>query len=280
MVNNIVGGVFMKNIYKKRVFYYALYGCLGVILLGTMALALYLTGNQGEEVTMVDALGTGNLVPPPILDVPPMAEVPQGQDEHAIREFFNLDRDGDPQESPLQEEAQPTQQPEEVPTPTPTPQPEQPQAEVTQVEEIIPVFNAFNEGNLMMWPVLGEIVMDYSSDQFIFDSTLNLYRTNDTINIASAVGSNVRAAAEGVVTSVFYERRDGNSITIDHGNGWETTYSQLGDIVVSEGDVVVAGQIIGQVGDPSIFTSSLGDNVGFRVSLNESTVNPLSVLPQ
>lgn len=257
----------MKN---QKGFYYALYSCLGIVLVGTAMLALYLT-NSNNELAPVDALGAGNLIPPPVVEIP-TANIPQpGVQEAGIREFFNREQEQQDQQ------AQPQEQPQEEPVPQPTPQPA-PQAEIEQ--EVIPVFNHFNEANVMIWPVLGEVVMDYSSDQFIFDSTLNLYRTNDTMNIAANAGTTVRAAAEGIVTQVFYERREGNSLTIDHGNGWTTTYSQLDNITVSEGDVVATGQIIGEVSPPSIFTSALGDNLGFRVTNEEGTVNPLVVLQQ
>ena len=269
---------------KQKGFSFALYVCLGVVLVGGAMLAAYLTG-ENNEVVPVSTIGTSPVgmagampmpsappaqpaplparpaTPAPARPVTPQQTAPA--EETGIREFFNIGEEG----------GQPQAQPAE-PAPTPT------ETTAVPVAEAVPVFNHFVEGNTMTWPVVGEVVMDYSTDAFVYDPVLEVFRTNDTMRISSPQGSTVRAVAEGLVTDIAYERRYGTLLTIDHGNGWATTYSQLGDIVVSLGDVVVAGQIIAEVGEPSIFTSALGDNLGFRVSYHDSTVNPLTVLAQ
>ncbi|MCL2593338.1 MAG: M23 family metallopeptidase [Defluviitaleaceae bacterium] len=142
-----------------------------------------------------------------------------------------------------------------------------------------PVFSVFNGDADMTWPVEGTIVMDFSIDRVIYDVTLEQFRTNDSISIAATPGTQVRAAADGVVVSVRNTRIEGNTVVIEHGNGWHTTYSQLQDgILVAEGDVVVAGQIIGGVSNPSAHSSLLGSHLNFRVTRDESPVNPMLVL--
>lgn len=273
----------MQSNPKQRAFYYALYACLGIVLIGTIVTAVYLTApNSSNDVvpTMGATLGTGEIIPPPSINNPMVTTPVQGQppQDVAIREFFNI---GEQAEEPqevyqyyTEDETQQLETPQEVEEFQETQE-----VQVYEPQEVIPVFSPFTEGSTMIWPTLGEIVMDYSSNAFVFDNTLNLYRTNDVINIAAPQGSVVRASAEGLVIDISYERREGTMLTIDHGNGWATTYTQLGDIVVSLGDVVAAGQIVGEVGSPSIFTSALGDNLGFRVTHYDSTINPLNVLP-
>jgi len=142
-----------------------------------------------------------------------------------------------------------------------------------------PVFNIFTGNNDMGWPVRGDIVMDFSVDTLIHDVTLNQFRTNDKISISANVGTQVRAASDGVVRSVEYDRRLGNTVVIEHGNGWFTTYSQLQDhILVAVGDVVIKDQVIGGVGQPSIFYTLLGSHLSFRVARDDVAVNPLLVL--
>lgn len=145
-------------------------------------------------------------------------------------------------------------------------------------EPTVPVFAAFEYGARMAWPVRGEVVLDYSTERFIFDPTLNLYRTNAIMSIAAAEGTPVQAAAEGVVTDIAATRREGNKVTLDHGNGWSTTYTQLNDILVSVGDVVVLGEVIAHVGSPTIFSSELGENTGLRITRYNETVNPIYML--
>jgi len=142
-----------------------------------------------------------------------------------------------------------------------------------------PVFNIFSGSDDMIWPVNGEIVMDFSMDRLIHDVTLNQFRTNDKVSIAATIGTQVRAAADGIVRSITTDRRLGNTVVVEHGNGWFTTYSQLQDhILVEEGDVVVEGQVIGGVGEPSIFYTLLGSHLSFRVMRDDTPVNPMIVL--
>ena len=138
---------------------------------------------------------------------------------------------------------------------------------------------AYTEDAPMDWPVLGEVVMGFSPEHGIFDQTLEQYRTNYNICIAAQEGTEVRAAAEGFVISVITSRENGNQVVLDHGNGWETTYTQLQDnILVKEGDVVRKGQIIGGIGKPSIYGVMLGSHLGFEVTKDSEPVDPLSVL--
>ncbi len=142
-----------------------------------------------------------------------------------------------------------------------------------------PVFKPFASDNKMEWPVLGEVVMGYSTDHVIYDKTLEQYRTNDNICIAAELGSQVKATAEGVVKSVTKNRQKGNTVVIDNGNGWTTVYSELQDgVLVKEGDVVKAGQVIGGVGNPSIYSVLLGNHLSFSVMKNDKPVDPMSIL--
>ncbi len=142
-----------------------------------------------------------------------------------------------------------------------------------------PVFKPYSSDNKMNWPVLGEVVMGYSTDHVIYDKTLEQYRTNDNICISAELGTQVKATADGVVKSVTKNRQKGNTVVIDNGNGWTTVYSELQDgVLVKEGDVVKAGQVIGGVGNPSIYSVLLGNHLSFSVMKNDKPVDPMSVL--
>ena len=131
----------------------------------------------------------------------------------------------------------------------------------------------------MAWPLSGEIVMAFSMDHVIYDKTLEQYRTNDSISIAAQPGTEVRAAAEGLVAEITTTRENGKTVVVDHGNGWRTTYSQLQDNVpVSVGSVVQKGQIIGGVGEPSLYSVLLGPHLEFAVAQNGTALNPKDVL--
>jgi len=61
-------------------------------------------------------------------------------------------------------------------------------------------------------------------------------------------GNPARAAARGrvVLTGGFYYQ--GNAVYIDHGLGLVTAYFHFSSVLVEEGDLVEAGQVIGRVG--------------------------------
>ncbi len=141
--------------------------------------------------------------------------------------------------------------------------------------------SSFAASGKMNWPIFGDILMDYSTEHVVYDKTLDMYRTNDSISIASAIGAEVKATADGTVKSVSSDLQNGKTIVIDNGNGWATTYSQLQDnILVKEGDVVKAGQVIGNVGTPTKFSVLLGSHLQFKVTKNDQTVDPKSILTQ
>ena len=92
------------------------------------------------------------------------------------------------------------------------------------------------------------------------------------LDIATSMGTPIRAAASGTVTSVIYSNVSyGNKIIIRHGDGVETLYAHLHDIWVDQGETVSKGQQIGCVGSTG---NSTGPHLHFEVRVNGSPVNP------
>jgi len=140
-------------------------------------------------------------------------------------------------------------------------------------------FTKFEDGSKMLVPLSGDIVMGFSMDRLIYDKTLEQYRVNRDIRISGDVGSQVRAAAGGEVRNITTTREHGICVEIDHGNGWVTTYGQLQDkLLVKAGDVVEAGQVIGGVANPSIYSIMLGSHLQFAVMQNDKYIDPNTVL--
>ncbi len=142
----------------------------------------------------------------------------------------------------------------------------------------VSMYTAYNEGDKMQWPVTGEVVLPYSNLLAIYDPTLEQFRTNDVLSIKSDVGQNVQVSAEGQVLEVSANEVLGNYVVVQHGNGWSTTYGQLENVTVKAGDVLSTGFIIGQTAAPTKYSVSLGSHVDFKVTHNETTVNPETVL--
>ncbi len=129
------------------------------------------------------------------------------------------------------------------------------------------------------WPVRGDVLTGYSVDALSYDPTMADWRTHTGIDIASAAGTEVRAAAAGTVTSVTSDVMMGTTVVVDHGGGMTTTYANLAATpTVEEGDTVSSGDILGSVGNTAIAESALPDHLHFSMEQDGAPVDPLSYL--
>jgi murein DD-endopeptidase MepM/ murein hydrolase activator NlpD len=93
------------------------------------------------------------------------------------------------------------------------------------------------------------------------------------IDYSSPSGSNVYAAAAGRVAKVERNHRSsGLSITIDHGNGYETRYNHLAQINVQVYQRVDRKQIIGTVGNSGRTISPI---LHYEIRNNGKACNPI-----
>jgi len=96
------------------------------------------------------------------------------------------------------------------------------------------------------WPLLGPISGVYGS-QRIYNGKPG--RPHFGVDVAAAVGTPVRAPAAATVTlahpDMFFS---GGTLIMDHGYGVSSTFMHLSRLLVKTGDVVKAGQIVGEVG--------------------------------
>ena len=136
----------------------------------------------------------------------------------------------------------------------------------------------FKEEDGLTWPIVGDVLINYSMDKTIYFPTLQQYKYNPAIVIAANKGESITAAADGRVTSVGYDPTIGNMIVMDLGNGYELTYGQLENITVSEGSYVSVGDGIGTVAAPTKYYSLEGTNVYFKLTKDGEPVNPMGQL--
>lgn len=136
----------------------------------------------------------------------------------------------------------------------------------------------FSDSDTLVWPVVGNILVNYSMDKTIYFPTLDQYKYNPAIIIQANVGDLITAAAAGKVTEVFSDPQIGNAVTVELGNGYEATYGQLANILVSEGSYVALGDIIAEVAAPTKYYSTEGTNVYFKLTKDGEPVNPMTKL--
>lgn len=136
----------------------------------------------------------------------------------------------------------------------------------------------FSDSDTLVWPIVGNILINYSMDKTVFFPTLQQYKYNPAVIIQANEGDLITASSAGKVISVFEDRQIGNGIVMELGGGYEATYGQLQNILVSEGSYVAAGDIIAEVAAPTKYYSVEGTNVYFKLTKDGEPVNPLSKL--
>ena len=120
---------------------------------------------------------------------------------------------------------------------------------------------AFSEEDLILWPVNGNVILNYSMDQTVYFATLDQYKYNPALIISGEVGDNVMAVHKGFVSSIEENAQTGTTVTLEMGNGYEAVYGQLKDVRVQEGTYMGQGQIIGSLNEPTKYSSVEGTNL-------------------
>ena len=137
---------------------------------------------------------------------------------------------------------------------------------------------SFGESDSLVWPIVGNVLVNSSMDKTVYCATLEQYKYNPAIIISAVEGEDITAAADGRVTAIYQDPQIGTAVVMDLGGGYELTCAQLKDLTVKEGDYVDCGTVIGKVAAPTKYFSVEGSNVYFKLTLNGKPVNPLNLL--
>ena len=128
-------------------------------------------------------------------------------------------------------------------------------------------------GSGLIWPVNGPVVSGFGP------RTINgSYEFHPGIDIAVPSGTPIRAAADGTV--IFTEPESssggyGNYTCIDHGGGLSTCYAHQETFLVSAGQSVSQGQVIGY---SDCTGYCFGPHVHFEVRINGEVTDPMAYL--
>jgi len=132
----------------------------------------------------------------------------------------------------------------------------------------------------MLWPVVGEQLIVFSPEHVVYHKTLDCYKTTDYVMLSSAAGSEVRAATEGIVTSVKEDHRLGNTVTMRVSNDHEMIYGLLSNVSVKEGDHIKEGTVIATVASPTKYYLSEGEGLYLKVTQNNQAIDPMQFLKE
>jgi murein DD-endopeptidase MepM/ murein hydrolase activator NlpD len=161
-----------------------------------------------------------------------------------------------------------------VPTPTPRPdtaQPAwyQPHPRETVREEPLPEPTPAPTADVQfIWPLNGRVISSFGETA--------AGERNDGINIATSEGAPIHAAAAGTVSYAGDELKSyGNLVLIRHDGNYVTAYAHAEKLVVSRGDRVAKGQIIGYAGSTGDVSSP---QLHFEIRRGVHPVDPRPLL--
>ena len=124
-------------------------------------------------------------------------------------------------------------------------------------------------------PVDGEIMKGYAKDNLVYSETLQEWTTHLGIDIKAEKTTVVKAAEAGTVKTIKNDPRYGLTITIEHGDGYQTVYSNLlSSEFVVEGEKVEKGQSIGTVGNTAAFEVADETHLHFEILKDSIPIDP------
>ena len=128
-------------------------------------------------------------------------------------------------------------------------------------------------------PVAGQTVSAYAMDCLSYNQTTRDWRVHNGMDIAAEEGTEVCAAADGTVYTIYNDDSMGTTVVIRHEGGYTTVYSSLAEeLKVSTGDEVKLGQAIGCVGSTALVETAIGPHVHFSVTYRDEQMDPAEFL--
>ena len=136
----------------------------------------------------------------------------------------------------------------------------------------------FAQTQSMMWPVEGNVILDYSMDSTIYFPTLEQYKCNPGMVIQSDVSQPVSAPADARIMESGTDEEIGNYLVLDLGDGYTVTCGQMKEVQAAVGEYLEKGQVLGYVAEPTKYYTLEGPNIYLKLEKDGTAVDPLDYL--
>ena len=126
----------------------------------------------------------------------------------------------------------------------------------------------YTNGDFIL-PVAGRVSTEFGETRYVNGSPTS-YR-HSGIDIAAPTGTEIVSTNAGKVKLAMHLTLTGNTVLIDHGNGFFSAYFHMDELGVEEGQMVEKGQNIGTVGTTG---NSTGPHLHFIISYFDRNIEP------
>ena len=148
---------------------------------------------------------------------------------------------------------------------------QEPVTRIVAMGQYVPAENIayLSDGSTLIWPVPAY----RGISRWMIGSSGQIH---GGVDIRAAAGTDILAAAGGLVRIAGYHPSYGNYVVISHGNGYETLYAHATRLAVRAGQTVTQGQVIAYVGNTG---NSFGYHCHFEIRLNGARQQPRDFFP-
>lgn len=138
----------------------------------------------------------------------------------------------------------------------------------------VAVMASLGKNNKITTPLHGRITSRYG---YRTNPISGKYGLHTGVDIAADKGTGIVAAYNGVVKDTGYGEKKGNFVLMEHTDGTQTLYCHCSEVLVTEGSVIRAGELIALVGNTGWST---GPHLHFEIRIDGSSVDPLNYIKE
>jgi len=124
-----------------------------------------------------------------------------------------------------------------------------------------------------LWPVDGQLLSPFGGRADPFSGMGG--EMHPGVDISANMGTQVHAAADGIITQAEWSSGYGKLVVIDHGNNMQTYYAHLSQWSVVPGQEIRRGEIVGLSGATGRVTAP---HLHYEVRIGGTPVNPYPFL--